>query len=471
MKAGRWPVVCRRLSVVTIIGVASVALATSPVMASASGSVHGLASHSLEQAKLTASDAAAGKDFGSSVAIDGNTAVVGADGGGVKIGSAYVSVRSGTTWTEQDELTEPGSPPADRFGFAVAIFGETVVVGAIDYSGSRGAAFVFVRSGTTWSLQATLIAADGLPSDYFGGSVAISGSTALIGAFNSGGSKGAAYVFVRSGTTWAQKKKLTASDGAAFNYFGSSVAIDGSTAVVGSGGPNAHGKAYVYVGSGAIWTEQTKLTNSDGAPNDDFGNSVAISGANALIGAPAFLTSNPGAAYIFHRSGSAWAQQPKLTASDGAANDRFGSRVAISGTVAVVTTDFKNALAGEGYVFMISGGAWSEQATLEASDADGSYQFGFSVAVSGTTVIVGAPSHEAAYVDGLDLIARQSPAASPPPRGGDVNQSAPGTPGTRVPAKRRVNRTIISTSEAVASGEASPQTDGWLRYIPALLIR
>ncbi len=294
-----------------------------------------------EVAKLTASDAMAFDEFGFSAAIDGNTLVVGAwqSDNGVP-GSAYVFVRSGTTWTEQAKLTASDGAPFDEFGVSVSVSGDTTVVGVPhdDHAAGTnpGSAYVFVRSGTTWTEQAKLTASDASAFDIFGFSVSIDGDTIVVGSrfddhlFLNAGS---AYVFVRSGTTWTEQARLTASDAAEFDLFASSVSISGDTLVAAArwddhaGGTNA-GSAYVFVRSGTTWTEQAKLTASDAAGGDEFGISVSIS-ANT-IGIGAFHDdhaggTNAGSAYVFVRSGTTWTEQAKLTASDAGAGDEFAN--------------------------------------------------------------------------------------------------------------------------------------------------
>src|SRR5579884_1576984 len=362
----------------------------------------------VQQAKLVASDGAAGDFFGLSVALsaDGNTALVGADGKNGFQGAAYVFVRSGTTWSQQQKLTAADGAAGDQFGGSVALSGDgnTALVGADGKNGFQGAAYVFVRSGTTWSQQQKLTAADGAAGDQFGGSVALSGdgNTALVGADGKNGFQGAAYVFVRSGTTWSQQQKLTAADGAAGDQFGGSVALsgDGNTALVGADGKNGfQGAAYVFVRSGTTWSQQQKLTASDGAAGDQFGGSVALSGDDntALVGAAgATIGSNAdqGAAYVFVRSGTTWSQQQKLTASDGAVDDFFGLSVALSGdgNTALVGADGKNGFQGAAYVFVRSGTTWSQQQKLTAADGAVFDNFSLSVALSGdgNTALVGA---------------------------------------------------------------------------------
>jgi hypothetical protein len=215
--------------------------------------------------------------------------------------------------------------------------------------------------------------------------VALSGTTAVVGALGNNG-RGAAYVFTGSGSTWTQQAKLTASDGAPFDDFGISVALSGTTAVVGALGNNGRGAAYVFTGSGSTWTQQAKLTASDGAPGDEFGISVALSGTTAIVGAYGGK-SFTGAAYVFTNSGSTWTQQAKLTASDGAANNDFGFSVALSGSTAVVGAFGNSSGIGAAYMFTRSGTTWSQQAKLTASGGG----FGNSVTLSGSTALVGAP--------------------------------------------------------------------------------
>jgi hypothetical protein len=306
-----------------------------------------------QQAKLTAADGAANDTFGGNVAISGDTAVIGAlsddnDVNGVDSGSAYVFIRSGTNWGQQAKLTATDGAAGDEFGYSVALSGDTAVIGAArddDEGNDSGSAYVFTRAGTNWSQQAKLTAADGAAGDVFSISVALSGNTVVIGADlndNKGDNSGAAYVFTRSGTTWSQQAKLTADDGAADDIFGIRVALSGVTAVIGAArdddkGDNS-GAAYVFIRSGTTWSQQAKLTAADGAARDWFGTRVAISGDTAVIGAilDDDKSDNSGSAYVFTRSGTSWSQQAKLTATDGAADDVFGWSVALSGDTVVI---------------------------------------------------------------------------------------------------------------------------------------
>ncbi len=376
----------------------------------------------IQQAELTASDGAAYDGFGWSVAVSGGTAVVGAYehsfGSNAYQGAAYVFVQSGTTWTQQAELTASDGRQSDLFGSSVAVSGGTVVVGAPQHTfginTSQGAAYVFVQSGTTWTQQQELMASDGAENDVFGASVAVSGGTAVVGAFNAFNNpnmglqsgRGAAYVFVQSGTTWTLQQELTASDGAAFDHFGSSVAVSGGTAFVGAawkqfGSTFDQGAAYVFTQSGTTWTQQQELTASDGAAGDYFGVSVAVSGGTAVVGAHGHqvgANAVQGAAYVFVQSGTTWTLQQELTASDGAAFDHFGWSVVVNGGTALVGAQGHQVGAsadqGAAYVFVQSGTTWTQQQELTASDGAENDGFGYSVALSGGTAVVGADNHK-----------------------------------------------------------------------------
>ena len=184
--------------------------------------------------------------------------------------------------------------PGDFFGSSVSISGDTAVVGAsgddVGAGMDQGSAHVFVRSGGVWTQQQQLTGSDGLFGDRFGESVSISGDTLVVGAFGAdvgpNSNQGAAYVFVRSGSVWTQQGKLVAADGIADDNFGASVSISGDTVVAGTYCPASQGSAYVFVRSPGVWAQQQKLVSSDGAPGDRFGVSVSVSGDTVVAGAP-----------------------------------------------------------------------------------------------------------------------------------------------------------------------------------------
>ena len=306
----------------------------------------------------------------------------------------------------ETKMTASDAAGGDQFGFSVSVSGDTAVVGAFgdDDAGSiSGSAYVFVRNEGVWSQQTKLTASDAAGSDEFGFSVSVSGDTVVVGARNAASFSGSAYVFVRSGGVWSQQAKLTAPDAAEADQFGTSVSVSGDTAVVGAPGDDdggsSSGSAYVFARNQAgadNWGEAQKLTASDAATFDEFGFSVSVSGDMALVGAPVIVELGSGAAYVFERNqGGAdnWGEAQKLTASDAAGGDGFGTSVSVSGDTAVVGAfgdDDEGSSSGSAYVFVGSGGVWSQQAKLTASDAAESDEFGTSVSVSGDTAVVGA---------------------------------------------------------------------------------
>jgi hypothetical protein len=381
--------------------------------------------------------------FGASVALsgDGSTALIGVPG--VAAGSAVVYIRSGTTWTLNQRLTASDAAQSDSFGGSVALSsdGNTALIGAKNKSvGGQifaGAAYVFSRSGATWTEQQKLTASDPANRDLFGGNVALSadGNTALISAMQkSVGStvgSGAAFVFNRSGTAWTQEQELTNPRNAAFDLFGASVALsgDGNTALVGADAPGypttpptppGIGAAFVFIRSGTTWTLQQTLTAAGGVSGDNFGDAGALSsdGGVALVGAANTAVgsaSNAGAAYVFTRARGTWSQQVELTAEDSADNDNFGASVALSGdgmaavigapdksvagassicaTILIGKQQVDGASAGGVYVYARDANGWSQQQALTASDAAEDNNFGNSVALSsnGSTALVDAP--------------------------------------------------------------------------------
>ncbi len=310
----------------------------------------------VQQAHLFASDAAASDLLGWSVDLDGDTAIAGAYlddlNGTADAGSAYVFFRTGTSWSQQAKLTASDPGLDDQFGWSVAIDGDTAVVGALHYDVSEmsneGAAYVFTRSGTTWSQQSKLTASDAASNDFFGSSVGVSGDTVIVGAEQNDHSgeddAGAAYVFTRSGTTWSQQAKLIADDADEDDMFGNAVSIAGDTVIIGAldadhNGFDEAGAAYIFTRSGTTWSQQAKLTASDAAEDDTFARSVDIDSDLVIVGAHTEdhdSKNNVGAAYVFTRSGTTWSQQAKLTASDGAADDQFGAGVGIDSSTAIV---------------------------------------------------------------------------------------------------------------------------------------
>ncbi len=323
----------------------------------------------LEEAVIYASDASIVDQFGWSVALDGDTLVASAYGAntpaGVDSGAVYVFTRSGTTWTEQQKLVPASAGAGDGVGYQVAISGDTIVAGAPldDDNGSEsGSAFVWTRSGGTWTEQAQLTPADAAAGDRFGLSVGIDGDTVVVGSpsdDDDGSQSGSAYVFTRSGATWTEVAKLTAGDADAGDTLGFSVAVDGDTVIAGAprsdDNGNESGSAYIFRDNGTAWAEEAKLTAGDASFGRNYGWSVSIEAESVAVGSPADnFGSGTGDAYIVTRSGTTWTEISQLTAADAAAEDRFGWATAIDGNTVVIGAygnDDDGLNSGSAYVF------------------------------------------------------------------------------------------------------------------------
>jgi hypothetical protein len=387
------------------------------------------------------------------------------DNSAANAGAAYVFVREEDGWKQQAYLKASNSEAGDLFGISVAISGDTVVIGASaedsnatgvngkqgdNSAQDAGAAYVFVRNGATWSQQAYLKASNSEASDSFGLVVTISDDTVVVAApfedssatgvdgdqtDNSAGESGAAYVFTRSGTTWSQQAYLKASNTEAGDAFGNAVAMSGDTLAVGAptedsnatGGDGDQtnnsainsGAAYVFTRNGVTWSQQVYLKASNTEADDFFGLSVAISGDTMAAGA-ALEDSNAngvggdqtdntaidsGAAYVFIRDDTTWSQQAYVKASNSAAGDRFGFSAAVLTDTLAIGADLEDSNAtglngdqsdnsavdsGAVYLFVRSDSTWSPQTYLKASNTEGDDRFGFSLALSDTTLVIGA---------------------------------------------------------------------------------
>jgi len=372
---------------------------------------------SMQQAKLEASDAMAGTDLGYSAALSGDTAILGAPyqdvSSLVNAGAAYVFVRNGATWTQQARLTPTDKLAYDYFGWAVALDGDTAIVGSIytDPNGNQsGGAYAFVRSAGVWTQQAKFVGSDVVAGDHFGKAVALSGDTALVGASDKSNTgfvnDGAAYVFVRSGGAWTEQAKLVPTNPASSEYFGIHLDVDGDTAVFGvpnntNGNGQYAGAAFVFVRTGSTWAQQAKLTANGGVGGDWFGTDVAVSGDTMIVGAGGDnvgSVTDAGSAYVFTRSGTWWTQNVRLTAAVPVQDANFGYRVALDGDIAVAAAPHYYGLSGIGSasVFLRDGSTWAPQGVLLANDGVAGDIFGYGLAVSGMTVLAGAYLHNTA---------------------------------------------------------------------------
>lgn len=361
-------------------------------------------------AKLTDSAGATNDFFGGAVAVQGTTAVIGSrahtEGGVTNAGVAYVYERIGGTWIKTAKLSASTPQFLSLFGGSVSISGNVIVVGAEGTDTGpvldTGAAYVFVKPAGGWTNMtptARLLPSGLLASDAFGTSVSISGDR-VIASSPTHLTKGAAYIFDKPAAGWsgnvAQTTTLTASNGANMDYFGVSVALSGDTALVGAlfhdQGATDSGSVYAFIKSGAAWVLQAQLDANPVVASGLFGAAVTLEGNTAVIGAPGPSTA-PGRMYVFTRSTGTWTQQFQGTPSDGAAFDEFGAAVSLSGDRALVGAHFDDdsgSNSGSLYVFERNGTTWSRTLKLIASDGAAGDDFGRSVAMSGSTVLVGA---------------------------------------------------------------------------------
>ncbi len=357
------------------------------------GSQTGLIDWSLAQQtqKLNAADAISNAYFGYSVAISGNTAIVGTVRQNSYTGAAYIFTRSGNTWTQQQKLTASDAATGDYYGVSVAIDGNTAVVGANRKSSNNGAIYIYTRSGGVWSEQAN-IPAPGISDFYFGTSVAISGETIVVGAKGDSSETGDAHIYVRSGSTWSRQQGIWGSDQSVGDGYGNTVDIDGDTVVVGASFKNSiTGSAYVYTRSGTTWTQQTILTPAETlATNSYFGHDVAIDGNTILVSSIGQEAGGyvRGAVYVFKDQTGSWAQEAKLTASNAADFDSFGESVDISGNDAIIGSSTKNSYRGSAYIFNRSGTTWTEKTILVPSDVAANDYFGFAVAIENDAALI-----------------------------------------------------------------------------------
>ncbi len=272
-----------------------------------------------------------------------------------------------------------------------------ITVGGGVYHGMINGGYVvdIAYGDTTLTPTAKLTASDGAAGDYFGSFVSVYNNTAIIGAHfnnNNGIYSGSAYVFEYSSGTWSQKAKLVADDADADDYFGSSVSVYNNTAVIGAYRDDDKGSAYVFEYSSGTWSQKAKLVADDAAANDYFGSSVSVYNNTAVIGA--HFDNNNGSAYVFEYSSGTWSQKAKLVAgNDAAANDRFGSSVSVYNNTAVIGAHFDDNK-GSAYVFEYSSGTWSQKAKLVADDAAAGDRFGYSVSVYNNTAVIGADSDD-----------------------------------------------------------------------------
>jgi len=507
----------------------------------------GAAQDLAQEAYVKASNTGGEDFFGAAVALDGDTLVVGAhsersDATGIdghqadnslwQAGAVYVFVRQGATWSQQAYIKASNTGDSDRFGDSVALSGDTLVVGApnekSDATGVNGdehnddapwsgAAYVFVRSGSTWSQQAYLKAVNTGAGDNFGHAVGISGDTIVVGAPNEdsaatgvdgdpfddfAGLSGAAYVFVRSGSTWSQQAYLKASNTDPSDKFGMDVAISGDTVVVGASWEASaasgvdgdeeddslprSGAAYVFSREGGVWSQQAYLKSSDPDQEDYFGHYVSAAGDTAAVSvhwedsastgvdgdASDDSAEQSGAVFVFRRDGKAWSQEAYIKASNTGAGDRFGHELALVNDLLAVgagsedsdavgvggdQSDDSQGSSGAAYLFERDGGSWSQAAYVKASNTEGGDSFGEGVALGQAILAVGA-QREDSRAEGIN--GDQQDANKP--RSGAVyvfDLEAPGGAGAPF-CFGDGNGTPCPCAAVVSAGEGCPNSTG-----------
>lgn len=350
--------------------------------------------------KLVASDGEEGDWFGRSLSASDDMVFVGALHQSNSMGAVYVFRQVDGLWIEEQKLTANDGEPFDRFGVSVSLFDDVAFIGA-DHDGVNGAVHVFRRLNGMWEEEAELHV-DDFFGKYYAWTVSGSGDVVLVGAppgLLPLPDAGAAYVFRRIDGEWEEEQKLTPSDSQVPQFFGYAVALSGETALVAAiyEGDGA-GAVYVFRRSGGAWREEQKLLASDGEADDRFGSTISISGDVLLIGASGLNNSeSSGAAYVFRRIDGVWIEEQKLTPSDGESGDNIGWSVSISGDLALVGAigdDDNGSGSGSVYIFRRVDGTWIEEMKLVASDGEAGENLGYSVSQSGPLLYAGAPSDD-----------------------------------------------------------------------------
>ena len=355
--------------------------------------------------KLTDPESLASDGFGSSIALNGDTLLVGVAFDNLRwasdAGSVQVFIDEAGTWIHNQGLQGQWDLGDDdqRFGTDAAVDGDTMVVGVPD--SATHCAHILVRDGDAWSRQQELCSPLGaIMDDGFGRSVAISGDTVVVGAYDSStvtiDNCGLAYVYVRtstiSGPLWELQQRFEASNAGQDAHFGWDVAIDGDTIAVGTA---ERGVVYIFNRSGTLWTEDQILPASP-IPGANFGRSVDVKGDLLAAGDPFYDGANTdsGTAYVFRRAGSVWAEEQMLIIDDLPSSAQFGHDVSVDETSLIVGALRADAPgqpgAGAAYVFVENGGAWTMEQKLIASDATSGAVFGKSTTISGDLAAIGS---------------------------------------------------------------------------------
>ncbi len=372
----------------------------------------------VQTAELVADDGAAVDQFGSSVSLSGDWAVVGAPNHAGK-GAVYVFRHVGNDWLQDEKLTASNGSASDNFGGSVSVDGDRLLVGASSGDGNvedSGTAYVFehitITTFSVWAEVKKIQAQAGAWRDYFGASVSLSGGRALIGAYGDdqiGALSGAAYIFEGASSNWAQKAKLIADDTNAGDWFGWRVSLDGGRALISTahddnqaGDVDDQGSAYIFDGSGESWSQTQKLYPGTSSQFFNFGSAVSLAGDRAVIGnygdpepTGSYVGNQVGSAYVFQRNSSSgiWQETDKLFAADAEGRDEFGRAVAVDGVRVLVGApreDEEGEDAGAAYAFTHDGSNWSQTQKLKVYPVYDDNHFGYAVSIFGNRALIGA---------------------------------------------------------------------------------
>jgi putative cell wall-binding protein len=403
-----------RISLVLAIVVLSAPLApvyalsppTSPVDSQGGVSIQG-------GGVFTAFDFAAGDAYGSAVAASADFFAVGApmeDTMGSAAGCVYVYRREWAGWSWDDTLYAPDGAASDNFGCAVSAYGETIAVGASEKAMLTGAVYVFTWTDMGWSLEQKIVPAGTGTNDHVGKDVALYQDTLVIGSWTE-----TAWVYTRSGTTWTLEGTLVDPGAAPGDFFGLHVDLHRNTAIVGADSDAGGGSACVFVRTGSTWAFQQKLVASDRAAGDGFGYDVALSFDTALVGAPFDddTLSGSGSAYVFTRSGTTWTQTQKLHANTVLADAHYGTVVAVSGHTAIISAPSAGAARGMVCLLIRQAGVWAEPGTA-LSGANPDDRAGGSAAIFGGRIVVGTPGADIGATDAGAVLAVMGEGVHPP---------------------------------------------------------
>jgi hypothetical protein len=353
--------------------------------------------------RVVPDEAGATAQFGAAASLDGSLALIGADGENGYDGAAYFYASGDSGLTELQRITAD-DPAVSEFGYRVLLRGDVAIVTADSSSPggitAQGSAYVFAPDDTgTWSQTQILLADNGIAFDNFGSAIALEGDTLVIGAHGAtvgaNPAQGAAYVYANVAGAWTQTVELVADDGAAFDNLGNSAAMAGDTLFVGAnnaqvGDHFGQGAVYAYRFDGSQWTQTQKILADDGGNGDSFGISMAFDGTTLLVGA--YGSGGTGAVYAFTNDGTGWVQQQRIVAEDLNAGDSFGTAISMDGGRALIGADVQTVdgltSRGAAYLFDATNGSWAQAQKFVSSDGTTDDFFGLAVALEGDTALV-----------------------------------------------------------------------------------